>query len=121
MFGTQIFGQAIFGQTTSGRTILPKPVRLITDEDIRKAINDGQIYFELYFYSDRDTSITSVSTSLEMDRALSLYKTLKAPTSHLWLMVPRFWCESEAKPTSLDDMYRIQELFVPINKVMTVS
>ena len=80
------------------------------------AIADGYMYFEVYFYRDRDTDLRAVSSTLDLDRIISLYQTFTKP-SHCWLMVPRLqnlYTDAIALPTTMDDLLRIKELYEPM-------
>lgn len=87
--------------------------RQLTDEEIQTAIADGFFYFEVYFTYDRDTYLSSVSSVQELEKSISLAESMGG-NSHVWLMVPRTWSESVAKPTSHEDLLRIRELYTPM-------
>jgi hypothetical protein len=90
-------------------------VRLLSDFDIKKAVKDGYCYFEVLSYGDEDGgNLTGVRSIDELDRLIVKAAGFRHP-SHVWLMVPRFWSESQAMPTTADDMARIRELFVEVD------
>lgn len=101
--------------------ILP-PGRLLSDDQIKTAIQGEQFYFEVLRYYDRDFSVISISSQADLDRAIAMATQFSSTPktlfqSHVWLMVPVVWSESLAMPTSLVDMARIKELFVGMNDV----
>jgi hypothetical protein len=97
-------------------------VRLLSDSDIKKAVKDGYCYFEVYLHGDEDGgNLTGVRSREELNKLVARAAGFRHP-SHVWLMVPRFWSDSQAMPTTVDDMARIQELFVPVdNKYVSVD
>ena len=82
----------------------------LTDEQIKASVVGGQAYFEVYYQWERDTHLRSVSNQAELDQVIQLASSTRPP-SHVWLMVPRMWCESIAQPTTMEDLARVKELY----------